>query len=107
MSILTGTWNLSMRTPIGTMHATMTFADADGVWTGTADDDGTSPSIPLHDIRIENTADGEHVTWSQSITKPMRLNLDFDVVVAGDQMTGHSRAGRLPRTTVSGTRAAA
>ena len=107
MSTLTGTWNLSMRTPIGTMHATMTFVDADGVWTGTADDDGTSPSIPLRDIRTEAGADGEHVTWSQSITKPMRLNLDFDVVVAGDQMTGHSRAGRLPRTTVSGSRAAA
>ena len=107
MSTLTGTWNLSMRTPIGTMQATMIFEDSDGVWTGTADADGTSPSIMLRDIRTEITADGEHVTWSQSITKPMRLNLDFDVVVAGDQMTGHSRAGRLPRTTVSGTRAAA
>jgi hypothetical protein len=106
MSTLTGTWNLSMRTPIGTMHATMTFDDTDGVWTGIADD-GTSPSVSLRDICTESTADGERVTWSQSITKPMRLNLDFDVVIAGDQMTGHSRAGRLPRTTVSGTRAAA
>jgi hypothetical protein len=95
-----------MRTPIGTMHATMTFAHAGGAWTGTADDDGTGPSIPLRDIRTKATAGGEHVTWSQSITKPIRLNLDFDVVVAGDQMTGHSRAGRLPRTTVCGTRAA-
>lgn len=104
MSTLTGTWNLSMRTPIGTIHATMTFADADGVWTGTASDDGGS--IPLRDIRSDTSAAGERVTWSQSITKPMRLNLDFDVVVVGDTMTGHSRAGRLPRTTVSGTRAA-
>ena len=107
MSTLTGTWNLSMRTPIGTIHATMIFDEIDGVWTGTANADGTSPSVPLRNIRTEITTDGEHVTWSQSITKPMRLNLDFDVVVAGDQMTGHSRAGRLPRTTVSGTRAAA
>jgi len=107
MSTLTGTWNLSMRTPIGTIYATMIFDEIDGVWTGTADADGTSPSVPLRNIRTEITTDGEHVTWSQSITKPMRLNLDFDVVVAGDQMTGHSRAGRLPRTTVSGTRAAA
>ncbi|MFB2580871.1 hypothetical protein ACEXQD_06440 [Herbiconiux sp. P15] len=104
MSMLSGTWNLSLRTPIGTMHATMTFAETGGVWTGTADD-GTGPGIPLRAITTETTADGEHVTWSQSITKPLRLNLDFDVVVAGDQMTGHSRAGKLPRTTVSGTRA--
>jgi hypothetical protein len=94
-----------MRTPIGTMHATMTFNDVDGVWTGTADDDRAA--IPLRDIRTETTSDGEHVTWSQTITTPMRLNLDFDVVIAGDRMTGHSRAGRLPRTTVSGKRASA
>jgi hypothetical protein len=37
----------------------------------------------------------------------MRLHLDFDVVVDGDRMTGRSRAGRLPGTAVTGTRAAA
>jgi hypothetical protein len=35
----------------------------------------------------------------------MRLNLGFDVIVSGDTMTGHSRAGRLPRTHVTGQRA--
>jgi hypothetical protein len=34
----------------------------------------------------------------------MRLNLEFDVVVDGDQLTGHSRAGRLPRSAVTGNR---
>jgi hypothetical protein len=34
----------------------------------------------------------------------MRLNLDFDVVVDGDRMSGHSRAGRLPRSAVTGVR---
>jgi hypothetical protein len=34
----------------------------------------------------------------------MRLNLDFDVVVDGDRLAGHSRAGRLPRSAVIGTR---
>jgi hypothetical protein len=33
-----------------------------------------------------------------------RLHLAFDVVVDGDTMAGHSRAGRLPRTTVTGIR---
>lgn len=32
------------------------------------------------------------------------LHLAFDVVVAGDRMTGHSRAGRLPRSAVTGVR---
>lgn len=95
-----------MRTPIGTIHATMHFTDDGGVWSGTAAAGPDATPVPLRDIRTEITADGEHVTWSQTITTPMRLNLDFDVVVAGDHMTGHSRAGRLPRTTVTGTRQA-
>jgi hypothetical protein len=104
MSTLIGTWNLSMRTPIGTMHATMTFRDDHGSLSGTAD--GASESVVLRDIRTEPVTDGERVTWSQTITTPMRLNLEFDVVVSGDRMSGHSRAGRLPRTSVTGTRAA-
>ena len=34
----------------------------------------------------------------------MRLNLEFDVVVDGDRLTGHSKAGRLPRSAVTGVR---
>jgi hypothetical protein len=34
----------------------------------------------------------------------MRLNLDFDVVVDGDRLTGLSKAGRLPRSAVTGVR---
>jgi hypothetical protein len=53
---------------------------------------------------VTQTDEGERVTWKQSITKPLRLNLDFDVIVVGDTMHGHSRAGRLPKSTVSGER---
>ena len=42
--------------------------------------------------------------WRQSVTRPIRLDLDFDVTARGDQLTGHSRAGRLPRTQVTGHR---
>ena len=50
------------------------------------------------------TVAAQRVTWKQSVTKPMRLNLEFDVVVDGDRLTGHSRAGRLPRSAVTGVR---
>jgi hypothetical protein len=56
--------------------------------------------VPLRDIVV----DGQRVTWRQSVTKPMRLNLDFNVVVDGDRMSGHSKAGRLPRSAVTGVR---
>ena len=38
--------------------------------------------MPLQDLAV----DGTRATWRQSVTKPMRLNLDFDVVVDGDRI---------------------
>ncbi len=48
--------------------------------------------------------DGSRLTWAQSITRPMRLNLTFDVTVDGDRLTGRSKAGRLPAAKVTGYR---
>jgi hypothetical protein len=50
--------------------------------------------------------DGDRVTWRQSITRPMRLHLTFDVTVAGDELTGRSKTGRLPASKVTGRRGA-
>lgn len=102
MHTITGTWDVRLRTPLGTIGARYTFIEEDGALTGTAEADGET--VALHAVTVEPTAEGDHVTWSQQVTRPMRLNLDFDVVAAGDTLTGHSRAGRLPRSQVSGSR---
>ncbi|GGR45311.1 hypothetical protein J2S40_003984 [Nocardioides luteus] len=101
MSTLPGTWDLDLRTPIGTLHVRYVFTETPGGITGTATSD--KEAVPVTDIAVGQS---DQVTWKQRVTKPMRLNLDFDVIVDGDTMTGHSRAGRLPGTTVSGKRVA-
>jgi hypothetical protein len=95
---LSGDWDVTIKTPIGSLKVVYHFTDADGTPTGTAT--GRGETVQLRDI----TVNGQRVTWHQSVTKPMRLNLDFDVVVDGDRLTGHSKAGRLPRSAVTGTR---
>ena len=90
-------WDVTIKTPIGTLVVVYDFTD-DGTLAGTAT--GKSETVPLNDIVL----DGQRVTWRQSVTKPMRLNLDFDVVVDGDRLSGHSRAGRLPWSAVAGVR---
>ncbi len=52
----------------------------------------------------EVTAEGDRVTWKQAVTRPLRLNLAFDVTVDGDALHGVSRAGRLPSSRVTGVR---
>jgi hypothetical protein len=92
-----GTWQLVIHTPIGKQHATLELSTQDGVLRGTAVDQPELTDLAL---------DGNRLTWAQSITKPMRLNLTFDVTVDGDEMTGHSTAGRLPKSKVVGHRVA-
>ncbi|MGW4565990.1 hypothetical protein ACWEN3_27435 [Streptomyces sp. NPDC004561] len=93
-----GTWDLTMSTPIGRMKAVIELHRRDGVLTGTAQ--GSGEEVPLTDVVL----DGDRLAWRQAISKPMRLNLAFDVTLDGDTLTGTSKAGRLPSTRITGER---
>jgi hypothetical protein len=92
--MLAGTWDVTVKTPIGSLAVVYEFTETGG--TATLKDQ----TVALQDLSV----DGGRATWRQSVTKPMRLNLTFEVVVDDDRLTGHSRAGRLPRSAVSGVR---
>jgi hypothetical protein len=96
--MIAGEWDVAIKTPIGSLQVLYTFTDDSGVLAGTAA--GKAETVALRDITVA----AQRVTWRQSVTKPMRLNLEFDVVVDGDRFTGHSKAGRLPRSAVTGMR---
>jgi hypothetical protein len=96
---VTGTWNISISTPIGAQSVVLELTENNGVVTGIAK--GANESTPLIDPVLE----GNRLTWKQSITKPMRLNLTCEVTIEGDTITGTSRAGMLPSSKVTGTRA--
>ncbi|WP_411070096.1 hypothetical protein [Streptomyces sp. cmx-4-25] len=93
-----GTWDLSLSTPLGRMGAVLELRERNTVLTGVAH--GAGERVPLVDIVL----DGDRLTWKQAVTKPMRLNLAFDVTVDGDTLRGTSRAGRLPASKVTGER---
>ncbi|MEV0436386.1 hypothetical protein [Nocardia sp. NPDC050413] len=93
-----GTWNMSIATPIGTIDAVVEIREQDGILTGVAH--GAGEDVPLTELR----ADGDRLTWKQAVTKPLRLNLAFDVTVDGDTLRGTSKAGRLPSSKVVGER---
>lgn len=93
-----GVWDLSISTPIGRIEAVIELARQAGVLTGAAH--GAGENVTLSDI----TLDGDRLTWKQTITKPLRLNLAFAVTIDGDTLTGTSKAGRLPASKVTGRR---
>ena len=93
-----GIWDLSIATPIGKMEAVVELWEEAGALRGKAF--GAGEETPLHDVAVH----GDRLTWRQSITKPIRLNLAFDMSVDGDTMTGTSKAGPLPSSKVAGQR---
>ncbi|KUI29107.1 hypothetical protein AU196_19040 [Mycobacterium sp. IS-1742] len=102
MTGLAGRWDVRIKTPIGSLSTTYEFvADGDSLRGSATSKEET---VSLHGITVIDEPDGQRVRWRQSVTTPMRLYLDFDVLVDGDRMTGHSRAGRLPRSAVTGVR---
>ena len=102
MNTIIGTWRLRMKTPVGTIEADYRFAEKDGALHGIAS--GAGETVLLTNIVVQAGPTGQRVTWRQSITKPLRLHLEYDVTVEGDVLAGESRAGRLPRTRVTGNR---
>ncbi|NEB38023.1 hypothetical protein [Streptomyces sp. SID14515] len=93
-----GTWDLAIATPVGRIAAVIELRYVEGVLTGSAR--GAGEEVPLDGLVLS----GDRLTWKQAVTRPMRLNLAFDVTVTGDTLTGSSRAGRLPASRVSGRR---
>ena len=95
-----GTWNLSMKTPIGERKSTLALTTAGTTLTGklTADE-GASTDI------FEGKADGDNVTFKASIKSPMTLTLEFGAPVAGDKISGNVGAGAVGSWPFSGTRA--
>jgi hypothetical protein len=97
-----GTWQLVISTPIGKQHAALELSTQDGALHGVARDQKHGEEVALSELVL----DGDRLTWRQSITRPMRLRLAFEVTVHGDEMTGTSKAGRLPSSSVIGRRIA-
>ena len=96
-----GTWDLAIATPVGKIKAVIELRQEEGELAGSAH--GAGEEVPLTDV----TLSGSRLTWKQAVTKPMRLNLNFETIVDGDTLTGTSKAGRLPASKVTGQRRAA
>lgn len=103
LSTLAGSWEVIIATPIGDLAVVFDITEEDGAIKGTARSDDETVDF------LEPIADGNRLTWSQEVTTPMQLKLNFDVTVDGDTMTGTSKpAGMpIPASKLSGSRAAA
>ena len=93
-----GTWNLTIKSPMGTQESTVTLTSGAGTLTGTVS--GTDGSQDIADGEV----DGNRVSWKISIAKPMAVTLKFTGVIDGDKISGDVKAGMFPSFPFSGSR---
>ncbi|GIO84894.1 hypothetical protein J25TS5_18260 [Paenibacillus faecis] len=97
-SMFEGIWDATLATPVGKLQVRLMISTSDGMVFGKATQ-GDETLDFLNPVLKEGT-----LTWSLRITKPMRLNLKFEVVADGNQMTGTAKAGMLPASKLTGKR---
>jgi hypothetical protein len=102
LSTFAGSWDVTIATPIGDMAVVLDITEQDGAIQGIARSDAETVDF------MDAVAEGNRLTWSQVVTTPMQLTLNFDVTVEGDTMTGTSKPASLPFSSkVTGSRTSA
>jgi hypothetical protein len=95
----TGTWNVTINSPMGAQQGTLDLAVDGDTLTGTMN--GAAGSMPLADGK----ADGNALSWTANMTSPMPMKLEFAAEVDGDAISGTVKLGAFGNATFSGTRA--
>jgi hypothetical protein len=93
-----GTWNITMKTPMGAQDGTLDLATDGGTLTGSM-----TASVAPEPIEItDGSADGDALSWKAALTQPMPITLEFTATVAGDAITGTVKLGGLRRRHLRG-----
>jgi hypothetical protein len=80
---VTGTWNLTLNSPLGDQAATLQIQEADGAYQGTLK--GQGDPTALEELKVEGT----NVGFSADADTPVgRLKLGFTGAVDGDKLSG-------------------
>ncbi|NUR69266.1 MAG: hypothetical protein HOU81_00450 [Hamadaea sp.] len=96
-----GTWNVSMKTPMGTMQGELILVTSGATLTGSL----TGPSGP--EPLVDGVVDGDDLTWTIKLSKPMSMTIHYKVKIDGDSLNGTAKLGVFKPTSIVGTRAVA
>lgn len=99
MAGVDGTYDCTVKSPLGDQKLTLTVTQSGGEFTGQAS--GAMGSSDVH-----GTVDGNTLAWKQQMTVPMPMTLDITATVDGDAITGSVGAGAFGSFPLNGTRTA-
>ncbi|MFL0415140.1 hypothetical protein [uncultured Sphingomonas sp.] len=99
MAGVDGTYDVTVKSPLGDQKSTLTVKSDGNTFTGT-----NSGAMGSSDVSGE--VNGNTLTWKQQMTVPMPMTLDMSVTIDGDSVSGTVGAGAFGSFPVTGTRTA-
>ena len=94
-----GTYNLTINTPMGKQESVLVLSDEGGALTGTMEAQGEKGEIKNASI------DGDTATWDVDVPKPMPMTLSFTAKKAGDGLEGSVKLGAFGNAAFEGAAA--
>lgn len=99
MAGVDGTYDCTVKSPLGDQNLTLTVTADGGTFSGQA-----SGAMGASDVT--GTVDGNTLAWKQQMTSPMPMTLDITATVDGDTVTGNVGAGAFGSFPLTGKRTA-
>lgn len=96
---VSGTWNLTVKSPMGAMETILELREENGQLAGTQSGQGES-----NDIK-EGRLDGDKLFWITTINRPMKMKLEFSGALEGDTINGKVKAGMMGSYPFTATKA--
>jgi ABC-type uncharacterized transport system permease subunit len=93
-----GKWNITIKTPMGDKSGVLDLKIEGSALTGSMS--GADHYAAISDGKVQ----GNQLSWSAKITKPMRMSLKFTATVEADRISGSAKH-LLGKATFTGTRA--
>lgn len=93
-----GTWKVTVNSPMGKEETVLELRGEAGALQGTQS--GAHGSYPIKEGRMN----GDSISWSSSVTSPIRITLQFTGTVVGDSMTGKVKLGMFGTYDFAGSR---
>jgi hypothetical protein len=97
-SMVQGKWNITIKTPMGDKSGVLELKTEGTNLTGSLSDGEYYAAIS------DGKVDGNTLSWSAKITKPMRMSFKFTAIVEADRISGAAKH-LLGKATFTGTRA--
>lgn len=99
MADIDGKWDCTVESPMGAQEFVLTVARAGDSFSGSAEG-----GIGRKEIE-DGSVDGDTMSWTMHVSKPMPVTLTCKAMVAGDTLDGTVKAGIFGSFPITGTRA--